>query len=62
MSVVKDQVIQMVRHLPEDATLDDIMEELYFKMQVDQGLKELDTGQWVSHEEVKKRLARWLSK
>ncbi len=59
---VKEEVISLVRNLPEEVTVDDIMRELYFKIQVDKGLKELDEGKGIPHEEVEKRLSRWLSK
>jgi len=62
MTGVKQQVIQMIETLPEEITVDDIMAELYFKKQVDAGLKELDEGKWVAHEEVEKRMARWLKR
>jgi len=47
---VKQEVIKM------------IMAELYFKSQVDAGLKELDEGKGIPHEEVEKRMSKWLSK
>ena len=59
---VKEEVINLVRNLPEEVTVDDIMRELYFKIQVDKGIKELDEGKGIPHEEVEKRLSRWLSK
>ncbi len=62
MAGVKEQVLQLVQSLPEDVTVDDVMAELYFKIQVDAGLKELDEGKGVPHEEVEKRMARWLTK
>ena len=62
MAGVKEQVIQMIQSLPEDITLDDIMAELYFKLQVDAGLKELDEGKGIPHEEVEKRMSQWPSK
>lgn len=62
MAGLKEQVIQMIQSLPEDATLDDIMAELYFKLQVDAGLRELDEGKAIPHEEVEKRLAKWLTR
>ena len=58
---VKEQVIDLVRNLPDEVTVDDIMRELYFKIQVDKGLKELDEGKGIPHEEVERRLSRWLS-
>jgi predicted transcriptional regulator len=62
MAGVKEQVIHMIQSLPEDATVDDIMAELYFKLRVDAGLRELDEGKGIPHEEVQKRMSRWLSK
>ncbi len=61
MSGIKQEVIQLVRSLPETATMDDIMAELYFKMQVDAGLKELDEGKGIPHEDVEKRMGKWLA-
>jgi predicted transcriptional regulator len=58
---VKEQVIDLVRSLPEEVTVDDIMRELYFKIQVDKGLKELDEGKGIPHQEVERRMSRWLS-
>ena len=62
MKGVKQQVIRMIEALPEEITVDDIMAELYFKQQVDAGLKELDEGKGIPQEEVEKRLSRWLKK
>ena len=62
MSGVKQQVIKMIETMPDEITIDDIMAELYFKMQVDAGLKELDEGKGIPHEEAKERLSQWLSK
>lgn len=61
MSALKDSVVSMVRDMPDDTTLDDIMAELYFKAQVDAGLKELDEGKGIPHDEVEKRMGKWLS-
>ncbi len=54
MSLLKEQMIRIIQALPDEANIDDIMEELYFKLQVDAGLKELDSGQGISHSDLKK--------
>jgi len=61
MSALKDSVVDLVKGMPDNSTLDDIMAELYFKTQVDAGLKELDQGLGISHEEVEKRMKKWLT-
>ena len=37
----------MIESLPDEVTVDDIMAELYFRLQVDAGLKELDEGKGI---------------
>jgi len=59
---IKQEVIRMIQFLPDEVTIDDIMAELYFKSQVDAGLKELDEGKGIPHEEVEKRMSKWLSR
>ena len=62
MEGTKEQVIKMIQALPEDVSVDDIMAEIYFKLQVDAGLRELDEGKGIPHEEVKKGMSKWLTK
>jgi predicted transcriptional regulator len=57
---IKEEVIKMIEEFPEDITISDIMAELYFRQNVDVGLKEPDEGIGISHEEAKKWLNRWL--
>ena len=61
MSRVKEDVISMIQQMPEDSSVSDIMAELYFRQKVDAGLKELDEGKGIPHEEVKERLKKWSS-
>ena len=58
---IKEEVIKMIEGLPEDITISDIMAELYFRQNVDAGLKEFDEEKGISNEEAKKRLTRWLT-
>ena len=56
----KEAVIEMIRRLPDDATVADIMAELYFRQKVDVGLRQLDSAEGIEHEDAKKRLSSWL--
>lgn len=56
----KQTAMRIIERMPDDASLEDIMYELYFRERVDRGLRELDEGQTVSHEEVKRSLVKWL--
>lgn len=59
---VKEQVIRMIQDLPDEASIEDVMAELYFRLQVDAGLKELDEGQGIPQEEIEKRMSQWLAR
>jgi predicted CopG family antitoxin len=59
-TTIKENVIEMIRRMPEDATVSDIMAELYVRQKIDVGLQQLDNGQSLSQEEVEQRLSQWL--
>ena len=62
MPGVKQQMIRMIEALPEDVTADDVLGEIYFRIQVDAGLKELDEGRAIPQEEIEERMSKWLSR
>jgi hypothetical protein len=59
-SNLKEEIMDLIRKLPEDATIDDIMYHLYVKKKILSGIKELDQGKVIPHEQTmenaKKRL------
>jgi len=58
MPSAKRQAIDMISKLPEKATWDDIMYEIYVRKKIALGIKAADEGRVVSHEEVKKRFIK----
>ena len=52
----KQKVLDIVNHLPPDATVEDVMERLYLLAKVERGLAQADRGETIPHNEVKKRL------
>jgi len=61
---LKEEIIALIRNLPEDATIDDIMYHLYVKKKILMGINEVELGKVIPHEQVmenaKKRLEKWL--
>ena len=51
-AMIKEQVIEMIQSLPEDVSLDRILEELFFKLVIDSSLRQLDEGKGIPHSEV----------
>ncbi len=60
-ATLKEDVIELIRRLPENVTLPDIMEGLYVRQKVERGLAQLDNGQGLTTEEARQRLRRWLA-
>ena len=56
MSKAKEAAIKIIANLPDQATWDDIMYQLYVKKKIELSLKAVEDGKVYSHEEVKKRI------
>ena len=54
-ATTKERILEALRGLPADATVDDAIERLVFMAKVEEGLAQLDAGQGIPHEEVKRR-------
>lgn len=59
MGKEKKEALDLIQKLPDEVTTDAIMEELYFKQQVDKGLQDVAQGRVLTHQELKERMARW---
>lgn len=55
MSSIKEESIHLIQSLPDSVTWDDIIYEMYVKKKIEKGLKDIEEGRVVPHEEVKKR-------
>jgi len=54
--ITRDRRVEAIRELPADATVDDAIERLVFLAKIEIGLAQLDRGEGISHDEVKRRL------
>ncbi|MCI0496272.1 hypothetical protein L0Z72_14795 [candidate division KSB1 bacterium] len=59
MALAKKAAIDLIEKLPEDYSYDEIMAELYFKQQVEQGLKDIEEGRYFTHEQIKNMVMQW---
>lgn len=55
MSMVKEEAKKIIDKLPEQATWDDVMYQIYVKKKIESSIKAVEDGKVISHEEVKKR-------
>lgn len=56
MLTAKETAKQVIDRLPEQATWDDILYELYVKQKIEAGLAAAADGKTVAHEDAKRRL------
>ena len=54
----KSEIIRAIEDLPDDATVEDAMERLYFLAKIERGLEQSESGETVSHTEIKARFLR----
>jgi predicted transcriptional regulator len=61
MSMLKDDLKQIIDNLPDDCSLEDIQYTLYVRKKIQQGQDDLNEGRIVTHEEMEKRMSKWLN-
>jgi hypothetical protein len=60
MASLKDQIISMLKNMPDDADSEDIIEAIILKQKVLNGLKDSEAGNYYTHEQAKEILEKWL--
>jgi predicted transcriptional regulator len=59
---VKDQVRKIIDQMPEECTVEDVQHQLYLIGKVQKGLKSIDEGRGIPHEDVRRQFASWRTK
>jgi predicted transcriptional regulator len=53
MSVVKNEARKLLDNLPDEASWDDVMYEMYVRKKIDEGIKAADAGELIPHGEIR---------
>ena len=61
MGKLKDDIAEMIHHLPEETTLEDIQYHLYVLEKLNKGQRQIKDGNGISNEQAKVRLSKWLT-
>ena len=51
---------EALRDLPPDASFEDMIEQVYVLYKIERGVRQLDAGQGIPHEEACRRFSEWL--
>jgi predicted transcriptional regulator len=57
----KELVIDAINELPDDASLDQIADRVEFLAAIQKGFDQLDRGEGIPHEDIKRQLASGLT-
>ncbi|NIR53089.1 hypothetical protein GWO43_22555 [candidate division KSB1 bacterium] len=58
--VVKDMARSVIDSLPDEATMEEIIDALYIRTKFEHGEQEIRDGKGIPHEQAKERLKKWL--
>ena len=56
---MKELVMEVTNSLPDTATFDDIIEAIYIRLKIEKGIKDSQTNNGLSSEELLKEIEQW---
>ncbi len=57
--MMKELVMEVTNSLPENATFDDIIEAIYIRLRIEQGLEDAENSKGLTTEELIKEIEQW---
>ncbi len=60
MATEKENIINMIKNLPDNVSMEDIIEAIYVRKKIEKGMKDSEEGRVYTHEEAKEILKKWL--
>lgn len=56
----KTQLLETIQNMPEEFSVDELMERLLILQKIEEGQQQIRAGQFYTEEEAKKKLEKWL--
>jgi hypothetical protein len=56
----KTQLLETIQDMPEEFSVDELMERLMILQKIEEGQQQIQAGQFYTEEEAKKKLEKWL--
>ncbi len=56
----KTQLIENIQDMPEEFSVDELMERLIVLQKIEEGQQQIQDGKFYTEEEAKKKLKKWL--
>jgi len=61
MLTAKQEVMELLKDLPDTSTLEEIQYHLYVRQKVQRGIQDVEEGRTYTQEEVEKRMEKWVA-
>jgi len=61
MLTAKQEVMELLKDLPDTSTLEEIQYHLYVRQKVQRGIQDVEEGRIYTQEEVEKRMGKWVA-
>jgi len=61
MLTAKQEVMELLKGLPDTSTLEEIQYHLYVRQKVQRGIQDVEEGRTYTQEEVEKRMEKWVA-
>jgi hypothetical protein len=58
--LTKDKVKELVDHMPDTFSIDDLVERVIMLNKIELGQQEIDNGEGIDWEDIKKEMDTWL--
>ena len=62
MMIAKQQIFELIKDLPDELDIDEIMYRLYVRQKLETAEKDVREGRIISHEEVVRETSKWFEK
>lgn len=62
MTIPKQEVLELLKDMPEEVEVDEIMYRLYLRQKLEAAEKDVREGNLLSHEDVVKKTSSWFQK
>ncbi len=56
----RKQLWEALRTLPGETSFEDVVEDVYLLYKIERGVRQLDAGEGIPHEEARQRFREWL--
>jgi hypothetical protein len=58
--LTKDKVKELIDHMPETFSVDDLVDKVILLQKIENGEKEIEDGEGIDWEDMKKEMGLWL--